>query len=312
MLNTMLNNRQRHFLDIDKTPKAALLGIVKLAHQLKADRTLHSDALKGKVLAMVFEKPSLRTRVSFDVGMHQLGGHAIMLTAAEIQLKSDQSVPDTARVLSRYADIIMFRTHEHEYLLSMADNSDIPVVNGLTRDTHPCQTLSDIMTFEEHLGSLKGKIVAWSGDSANTVLSWIEAAPYFDFTLQMACPKGYEPPQKLLASVKKKGGRIVVTNNPVEAVKGADCVMTDTWVSMGFEEEAMKRREIFIPYQVNEALMKHAKKNAIFMHCLPAYRGQEVTREVIDGPQSVVWDEAENRLHLQKAVMLWCMGVVKF
>ena len=235
-----------------------------------------------------------------------------MLTGAEIQLNSDLSIPDAARALSRYVDGIMFRTHQHSYLTGMAEFAGIPVINGLTKDSHPCQTLSDIMTYEEHRGSLKDKIVAWVGDSANTALSWIEAAPYFDFTFRLACPKGYEPPQKLLAGIRKKGGRIEIGNDPVAAARGADCIMTDTWVSMGFEEEAIRRREIFIPYQVNEKLMSVAKKNAIFMHCLPAYRGQEVTREVIDGPQSVVWDEAENRLHLQKAVLLWCMGAVKF
>jgi ornithine carbamoyltransferase len=267
--------------------------------------------MAGKTLAMIFEKPSLRTRVSFDVGMNQLGGHSIMLTAAEIQLKSDTSVPDAARALSRYCDLIMFRTFAHAYLTSLAENSTIPVINGLTNDTHPCQVLADIMAFEEHRGPLDGKIIAWSGDGRDNVCtSWIHAAKHFPFTLRIAAPKGHQPDEGLLAAMQSHGAQIEITDDPAAAARDADCILTDTWVSMGQEADTIARREMFVPYQVNSALMALAKKDAVFMHCLPAYRGQEVTRDVIDGPQSIVWDEAENRLHAQKAVMLWCMGVI--
>jgi len=301
----------KHFLDLHEHPTDVIKHVLSVAHSLKRDRSLHRTALAGKTLAMIFERPSLRTRVSFDVGMNQLGGHSIMLTAAEIQLKSDTSVPDAARALSRYVDIIMFRTFAHSYLTSLAEHAAIPVINGLTNDTHPCQVLADIMSFEEHRGPLDGKIIAWSGDGRDNVCtSWIHAARHIPFILKIAAPKGHQPDEKLLAAMQSQGAQIEVMEDTAAAVRDADCVLTDTWVSMGQEADTIARRETFVPYQVNSALMAQAKKDAVFMHCLPAYRGQEVTREVIDGPQSIVWDEAENRLHAQKAVMLWCLGII--
>jgi len=301
----------KHFLDLHEISTETFRHLLGVAHGVKRDRKLHSTSLAGKTLAMVFEKPSLRTRVSFDVAMHQLGGHSLMLTGGEIQLKSDTSVPDAARALSRYVDLIMFRTHAHSYLTTMAEHATIPVINGLTHDTHPCQVLADVMTFEEHRGKLDGKTVAWSGDGRDNVCtSWIHAARHIPFHFRIAAPKAYQPRAELIAAMQAAGAQIEIMEDPGAAVHAADCVLTDTWVSMGFEEETMARREVFAPYQVNSALMARAKKDAVFMHCLPAYRGQEVTREVIDGPQSIVWDEAENRMHAQKAVMLWCMGVI--
>ncbi len=301
----------KHFLDLHEHPTDVIKHILAVAHTLKRDRSVHKTAMAGKTLAMIFEKPSLRTRVSFDVGMNQLGGHSIMLTSGEIQLKSDTSVPDAARALSRYCDLIMFRTFAHSYLTTLAEHATIPVINGLTNDTHPCQVLADIMAFEEHRGPLDGKIIAWSGDGKDNVCtSWIHAAMHYPFVLKIAAPGAHQPDANILTAARKAGAQIEVTDDPIAAVRGADCVLTDTWVSMGQEADMVARRETFSPYQVNSALMKQAKADAVFMHCLPAYRGQEVTRDVIDGPQSIVWDEAENRLHAQKAVMLWCMGVI--
>jgi ornithine carbamoyltransferase len=301
----------KHFLDLSDHPTDVIKHIIAIGHGVKRDKSLHKTAMAGKTLAMIFEKPSLRTRVSFDVGMNQLGGHSIMLTAAEIQLKSDTSIPDAARALSRYVDLIMFRTFEHHYLTGLAEHASIPVINGLTNDTHPCQVLADIMAYEEHRGALDGKIVAWSGDGRDNVCtSWIHAAMHFPFILKIAAPAAHQPAPELLAAMRAKGAQIEIMEDPAQAATGADCVLTDTWVSMGQESETIARRETFTPYQVNSKLMSLAKPDAIFMHCLPAYRGMEVTREVIDGPQSIVWDEAENRLHAQKAVMLWCLGVI--
>ena len=301
----------RHFLDLHNHPTDLIKHLIAVGHGVKRDRRLHAAAMAGKTLAMIFEKPSLRTRVSFDVGMNQMGGHSIMLTAAEIQLKSDTSVADAGRALSRYCDIIMFRTFGHDYLLNLAQYSSIPVINALTNDTHPCQVLADIMAFEEHRGKLDGKIVAWSGDGRDNVLnSWMHAATHYPFTLKIASPLPYQPKPEFLSEMESRGAQIEVVEDPSAAVKNADLILTDTFVSMGQESEMLARRELLAPYQVNGALMKQAKKDAVFMHCLPAYRGVEVTAEVIDGPQSIVWDEAENRLHAQKAVMLWCMGMI--
>lgn len=301
----------KHFLDLHEHPSDVIKHIISIGHGLKKNRSMHIDALKGKTLAMIFEKPSLRTRVSFDVGMNQLGGHSIMLTGQEIQLKSDTSVPDAARALSRYCNLIMFRTFAHGYLTTLAEHSTIPVINGLTNDTHPCQVLADIMAYEEHRGSLTGKTIAWAGDGKDNVCtSWIHAAMHYQFKFKVAAPKGHQPNEELLKLAHSKGAYVEVTDDPDAAVRDADCVLTDTWVSMGQEAESISRREIFSPYQVNAKLMSLAKKDAVFMHCLPAYRGLEVTSDVIDGPQSIVWDAAENRLHAQKAVMLWCMGVI--
>jgi ornithine carbamoyltransferase len=244
--------------------------------------------------------------------MRDLGGETIMLGTTDTQLGRGETIADTARVLSRYVDMIMIRTTTEQKLLDMASYATVPVINGLTDKTHPCQLMADVMTYEEHRGSIKGKVVAWSGDGNNMATSWIHAAAQFDFELRIACPPELKPPQDVLEWAKKKGARIVVTHDPEAAVKDADCVVTDTWVSMGDEDAASagRRHNLLKAYQVDQRLLKLAKGDAVFMHCLPAHRGEEVTAEVIDGPQSVVWDEAENRLHAQKAIMAWCLGHV--
>jgi ornithine carbamoyltransferase len=260
------------------------------------------------VLAMIFEKPSTRTRVSFDVGMRQLGGETLFLSGTEMQLGRAETIADTAKVLSRYVDIIMIRTTEHSRLLELAEHATVPVINALTDDTHPCQIMADILTFEEHRGPIKGKTVAWSGDGNNVLHSLIEASARFGFTMNVAVPEGSEPEARYVDWARTNGGIVNVTNDPMDAVRGADCVVTDTWFSMGQEHRA-RGHNVFQPYQVNEALMAEANPDALFMHCLPAHRGEEVTDGVIDGVQSVVFDEAENRLHAQKAIIAWCMGV---
>jgi ornithine carbamoyltransferase len=299
----------KHFTDISTVSAADLRAILDDASARKADLKagLRSRPLEGRVLAMIFEKPSTRTRVSFDVAMRQLGGETIMLTSSEMQLGKSETIADTARVLSRYVDAIMIRTTAHERLLEMTEYATVPVINGLTDDTHPCQLMADVMTFEEHRGAVKDKTIAWSGDGNNVLHSMIEASARFGFKVNVAAPEGSEPQEKFIGWSKKHGGRVELGRDPVLAVSGADAVVTDTWVSMGQEHRA-RGHNVFTPYQVNAALMKHAKPNALFMHCLPAHRGEEVTNEVIDGPNSVVFDEAENRLHAQKAVLAWCLG----
>jgi ornithine carbamoyltransferase len=296
----------RDFLDIDKVSVAELRQILDLAHRLKKSPLSHRP-MEGKTLALIFEKPSTRTRVSFEVGIRQLGGAVTTLTGAEIQLGRGETVTDTGRVLSRYVDMIMIRTFAENKLYEMADGASVPVINGLTDRSHPCQVLADIMTAEERLGTLFGKTVVWCGDGDNNVLtSWMHATTMMDFTLRIIAPPEFVPPQNLLAATQKKGGRVSVTAN-MDAVDGADIVLTDCWVSM-HNSDAAARQELLAPYQVNAAVMKRAAKHAIFMHCLPAHRGEEVTDEVLDSTQSAVWDEAENRLHAQKAVMCWCVG----
>jgi ornithine carbamoyltransferase len=263
--------------------------------------------LAGKMLAMIFDKPSTRTRVSFDVGMRQLGGETIILSAADTQMGRGESIADTARVLSRYVDAIMIRTTTHERLLELAEYATIPVINALTDDTHPCQLMADVMTFEEHCGPIKNKKIAWTGDGNNVLNSFMHASAKFDFDLSIATPPGRDPDQRFLDWGKQNGARISTTNEANEAVQGSDCVVTDTWVSMGEEDQA-EGHNTFQPYQVNAELMREAKSDAVFMHCLPAHRGEEVTDEVMDGPQSIVFDEAENRLHVQKAILAWCLG----
>ncbi|MEM9999552.1 MAG: ornithine carbamoyltransferase [Pseudomonadota bacterium] len=263
--------------------------------------------LEGKVLAMIFEKPSTRTRVSFDVGMRQLGGETIVLSGQEMQLGRDETIADTARVLSRYVDMIMIRTSAHERLLELADAATVPVINGLTNDTHPCQIMADIMTFEEKKGSIKGAKLAWTGDGNNVLHSLVEAAPKFGYSMSIAVPAGSEPDSRYVDAARAAGSSIELGHDPEAAVQAADAVITDTWVSMGLEDQA-QGHNVFYPYQVNEQLMAGAKPDAIFMHCLPAHRGEEVTDAVLDGPQSVVFDEAENRLHAQKAIMEWCLS----
>jgi ornithine carbamoyltransferase len=299
----------RHFLDLDQLDRETLRGILARAATMKRGRPLGRKGavepdrpLDGRVLALVFDKPSTRTRVSFDVAMRQLGGQTLMLNSSDLQLGRGETVGDTARVLSRYVDGVMIRTNRHSKLTELAKYATVPVINGLTDDTHPCQIMADVMTYEEHRGDIEGRTIAWCGDGNNVAASWIHAAERFNFNLRLACPKGVAPPKRLLDWA---GDRIRLTISPDEAVKGADCVVTDTWTSMGQDD---KDKTPFVPYQVNERLMALAAKDALFMHCLPAHRGEEVTEGVIDGPQSVVWDQAENRLHAQKGILAWCMG----
>jgi len=256
---------------------------------------------------MIFEKPSTRTRVSFDVAMRQLGGQTIGLNGADLQLGRGEPISDTARVLSRYVDAIMIRANMHETVTELAANATVPVINGLTEKSHPCQIMADIMTFEERLGPIGGQSVAWVGDGNNVAVSWMHAAARLGFKLRIACPAQLKPEASMIEWVKREGADVLVTDNPEEAVAGASCVVTDTWVSMG-QTDATRRKQLLGPYAVDDRLMNRAGKDAIFMHCLPAYRGHEVTSEVIDGPRSVVFDEAENRLHAQKAILAWCLG----
>jgi ornithine carbamoyltransferase len=299
----------RHFTDLSAVSEGDLRFMLTdaVARKARLKAGERSKPLEGKVLAMIFDKPSTRTRVSFDVGMRQLGGETIMLTGTEMQLGRSETIADTAKVLSRYVDAIMIRTTSHDRLLELTENATVPVINGLTDDTHPCQLMADIMTFEEHRGPVAGKTIAWTGDGNNVLHSLLEASARFRFNLNVAIPEGSEPAQKHVDWSQAHGGKLHFTRSPEEAVDQADCVVTDCWVSMGQEHRA-RGHNVFSPYQVNAKLMAKAKPDALFMHCLPAHRGEEVTDEVIDGPHSVVFDEAENRLHAQKAVLAWCLG----
>ncbi|RWE30727.1 ornithine carbamoyltransferase [Mesorhizobium sp.] len=299
----------RHFTDLSAVSEGDLRFMLDdaMARKTRLKAGERSKPLEGKVLAMIFDKPSTRTRVSFDVGMRQLGGETIMLTGTEMQLGRSETIADTAKVLSRYVDAIMIRTTSHDRLLELTENATVPVINGLTDDTHPCQLMADIMTFEEHRGPVAGKTFAWTGDGNNVLHSLLEASARFRFELNVAVPEGSEPAEKHVDWAKANGGKLSFTRNAEEAVDQADCIVTDCWVSMGQEHRA-RGHNVFLPYQVNAALMAKAKPDALFMHCLPAHRGEEVTDEVIDGPHSVVFDEAENRLHAQKAVLAWCLG----
>ena len=298
-----------HFLHLHMVDGTALRSILDNSRALKRDdpRGDKDKPLGGMTLAMIFEKPSTRTRVSYEVAMRQLGGDVVVLTGAELQLGRGETIADTARVLSRYVDAIMIRTHGDERLLQMAEASSVPVINGLTDNSHPCQLMADVMTFEEHRGPIAGKVVTWCGDGNNVARSYIRAAVAFDFELRMACPEELAPPADVIAWANSRGARITVGTDPDSMARGADMLVTDTWVSMG-DKEAAPRHNMLRPYQVNERLMRIAKPEAVFMHCLPAHRGEEVTDAVIDGPQSLVWDEAENRLHSQKGILLWCLG----
>jgi ornithine carbamoyltransferase len=295
----------RHFLDLDQFDSAELRRILDLGVAYKNGR--RDRPLAGKTLAMIFEKPSTRTRVSFEVAMRHLGGDAIFLDSADTQLGRGETVADTARVLSRYVDAIMIRTKESRKLDELAHHATVPVINGLTAASHPCQLMADVMTLQEKKGPLAGKVVAWSGDGNNVAASWVHAAVRFGFTLRIACPEELSPPRRLFDWAQREGGRVRLTTEPLEAVAGADCVVTDTWISMG-AEASVNRHNMLASYRVDERLMAHAKPDAIFMHCLPVKRGEEVTAGVIDGPHSVVWDEAENRLHAQKGILTWCLG----
>jgi ornithine carbamoyltransferase len=301
----------RHFLDLSDFSGNEIRHILKIGSDIKAKRRQGERAkerpLEGKTLAMVFDKPSTRTRVSFDVGMRELGGETLMLTGKEMQLGRGESIADTARVLSRYVDAIMIRTLDHAMVTELAQYASIPVINGLTKSTHPCQIMADVMTFEEHNGSIKGRTVAWVGDANNVLASWVHAAARLEFALKIAAPPELAPRPELLSWAKQEGAEITVTTDAFEAAEGADAVVTDCWVSMGDDDE-FRRHNLLKPYQVNNRLMGVAAKNAVFMHCLPAHRGEEVTDEVMDGPQSVVFDEAENRLHAQKGILAWCLG----
>ena len=304
----MTGNGARHFLDLIDIPKPVLAGMIDNSRAMKAarQRGVDSAPLAGKTLAMIFDKPSTRTRVSFDVAMRQLGGEAILLTAQEMQLGRGETLADTARVLSRYVDAIMIRILDHEAVAEIARYAAVPVINGLTRRSHPCQVLADVMTYEEKRGPIRGRTVAWSGDANNVLASWMHAAERFDFNLRVATPPELKPKKWLLDWVKSSGAAIKIGDDPEAAVKDADCVVTDTWVSMG-DKDGARRHNLLRPYQVNARLMARASPDAIFMHCLPAHRGEEVTDAVIDGPQSVVFDEAENRLHAQKGILTWCL-----
>ena len=297
----------RHFLDLDRLDGAELRRILDLGWVYKRNgRSNGERPLAGKTLAMIFEKPSTRTRISFEVAMKQLGGDVVMVSANDSQLGRGESVADTARVLSRYVDAIMIRTNQQRKLDDLARHATVPVINGLTDTSHPCQIMADVMTLQEKKGPVAGKVVAWSGDGNNVAASWVHAAVRFGFTLRLACPQELSPPQRLFDWARREGGRVELTADPIQAVSGADCVVTDTWISMGVEA-SVNRHNMLAPYRVDEHLMANAKPNAIFMHCLPAKRGEEVTAGVIDGPQSVVWDEAENRLHAQKGILAWCL-----
>ena len=296
----------RHFLDLVDVPAKDLRQIIEVARAMKAERLATDQPLAGKTLAMIFERPSTRTRVSFEVAMRQLGGDTILLTAEEMQLGRGETLADTARVLSRYIDAIMIRTLDAVALTELACNATVPVINGLTRRSHPCQVMADVMTFEERRGPIRGCTVAWTGDANNVLTSWMQAAKQFEFQLRVATPPELAPKKPLIEWIKSSGATIDVGNDPEDAVKGADCVVTDTWVSMG-DRNGARRHNLLKPYQVNGRLMARAKPDAIFMHCLPAHRGEEVTDEVMDGPQSVVFDEAENRVHAQKGILTWCL-----
>jgi ornithine carbamoyltransferase len=299
----------RHFLDLDVLPREELRQILDLGAAFKSGNPPQGQAkpLAGKAMAMIFEKPSTRTRVSFELGMRQLGGEVIVLERESSQLGRGETVADTARVLSRYVDIIMLRTTSETKLRELAEHASVPVINGLTDRTHPCQLLADVMTFEQHLGPIAGRKVTWSGDGNNMATSWIHAAERFGFGLHLACPAELTPPAEVVDWARQRGANIQVTSDVDDAVRNSDCVVTDTWISMG-DHDTSDRHNLLRGYQVDERLMKLANPGAIFMHCLPAHRGEEVTSGVIDGPQSVVWDEAENRLHAQKGILYWCLA----
>lgn len=303
-----------HFLAIENHSTDELRLILTESARLKAARRSTTDMpapkpLAGKVLAMIFDQPSTRTRVSFDVGMRELGGETIMLPGSELQIGRGESIADTARVLSRYVDAIMIRMLSDDDMRTLADHASVPVINGLNRAAHPTQIMADILTIEEHRGPLEGKVVTYSGDGNNMLASWVEAATKFRFQLRCACPPELSLDAQLIDTARAAGADIVTTGDPDAAVEGADVVMTDTFVSMG-DDEAARRHNLLMPYQVNERLMALAKEDAIFLHCLPAHRNEEVTDAVMDGPQSVVFDQAENRLHAHKGILVWALGAI--
>ena len=305
-----------HFLDLHKTDAADLRLMIDSAHAMKAARNdrpkgAMDDAqpLAGRMVALIFEKPSTRTRVSFDVGVRQMGGQTMVLSGKEMQLGHGETIADTARVLSRYVDLIMIRTFEEATLLEMAEHATVPVINGLTNRTHPCQIMADVMTYEEHRGPIAGRKVVWAGDGNNVCASFLHAAGQFGFDMTFTGPEPLDPEPSFIDFARARGSNIRIERDPALAVVGADLVVTDTWVSMHDPESAKERRHNQLRgYQVNEALMAKAKPDALFMHCLPAHRNDEATSAVMDGPHSVVFDEAENRLHAQKAILRWSLG----
>ena len=300
----------RHFLDLRDFDRATLRQMLDLALRLKQASGRSSRPLAGKTLALIFEKPSTRTRVSFEVAMRQLGGDVIVLSGKDMQIGRGETVADTARVLSRYVDAIMLRTDQADKLHELATHATVPVINGLTELSHPCQLLADVLTFEQHRGPIGGQVVAWVGDGNNVARSWVEAATRFGFTLRLATPAALRLPDELIDWARAEGATVQTMEDPARAVNGARCVVTDTWVSMADDPDT-NRRGLLAPYRVTSGLMAQAASDAIFMHCLPAHRGEEVEAEVIDGPRSVVFDEAENRLHAQKAVLAWVLGAAR-
>ena len=305
----------RNFINIADLDKNDLRQIIDHAKSQKKKRiNLKKSAIDpdkpliDKTLIMIFEKPSTRTRLSFELAMKQLGGQLLVLNPKESHYGSgDESIYDTAKVLSQYGDIVMMRTHKHKHFLEFSKHLDIPIINGLTNLSHPCQIMSDIMTFEELKGPIANKKIAWLGDGNNVVYSLIEASAKFNFELSIACPKKFKPDEAIIKWARKKNTKILITTNPREAINLADCVMTDKWISMGDKGNQNKKKKLLKPYQVNKKIMKLAKKDAIFMHCLPANRGEEVTNDIMDGKQSVVWLEAFNRIHVQKSIIQWCL-----
>jgi len=304
----MSERQHRDFLAIPDYSREELLHLFDLAERMRAG-AYTDKPLAGKSLAMIFMKASTRTRVSFEVGTWQLGGHALFLSPRDVQLGRGEPIPDTARVLSRYVDGIMIRTFAHSEVEELAKFADVPVINGLTDLLHPCQVLADVLTIRQHLGSIDGRKVAWIGDGNNMANSWINAAYRLGFDLTLACPEGYDPDPEILKRAQS-AAKVRVVRDPAQAVEGADVVNTDVWASMGQEDEQAIREKAFKGYIVDDALMSRAQQDAIFMHCLPAHRGEEVSAAVIDGLQSVVWDQVENRLHVQKAIMANTIGGV--
>ena len=304
-----MNTNKRDLLSLTDISRKEIDEIFSLTHKLKREqkRGVSHRVLRGKALALVFEKPSLRTRVTFEAGMVQLGGQAIFLGPAEINLGVRETPADCARNLSRWVDLIVVRAFTQQTVEEMASYASVPVINGLTDLYHPCQVLADCFTLLEHKGKLEGLKVAFIGDGNNMVHTWIQAAKKFSFSFSLACPKGYEPNPKVIFPPEKDDGRIVITHDVKEAARGADVIYTDVWASMGQESELKTRRKAFRSYQVNEGVVAMADKDAVVMHCLPAHRGEEITGEVLEGPQSVVVDQAENRLHVQKAIMVWML-----
>jgi ornithine carbamoyltransferase len=309
-----MGSAPHHFIDISDLDTQSLRWILDTSRKMKMGRAGQPHGavepgrpLAGKILAMIFEQPSTRTRVSFDVAMRQLGGETLLLPAGDLQLGRGETVADTARVLSRYVDAVMVRSKSHEKLRELADHATVPVINALTDKSHPCQIMADIMTLEEHCGPLSEQRVAWVGDGNNVAASWVHAVGRLGGELVIACPETLSPNPKLVDWAKVQNANVTITHAPEEAVKGASCIVTDVWVSM-HDTDAASRHNLLKPYQVNSRLMKLAEPGAVFMHCLPAHRGEEVTADVIDGPQSVVFDEAENRLHAQKGILLWSLG----